>query len=488
MARTQRLVRGSCAALTAMLLSGCFVLQPSDGGGQTDFNPPRQIDSQDVALPAGYSIEAVARGLTFPSAVIVDEANQVYVVEAGYSYEPAFATPRLLRVEAGGRTTELARGQSGPWTGASYHQGRFYVSASGDEGRILKIDRNGTVQILLDGLPGRADHHTNRPVVGPDGWLYFSQGTKTNSGVIGKDNYKFGWLPKHPDWRDVPCRSITLTGRNFTTENVLDPDAEGKVKTGAFVPYGTETQTGQVIKGSVPCSGAIMRVPLEGGQAEVVAWGLRNPFSLAFSPQGYLYATENGYDVRGSRPIFGADDHLWKIHAGTWYGWPDFSGGRPITDPRFKPPGKPQPQFLLAEHPEKPPEPAARFSVHSSSNGIDFSRNPGFGHVGQAFVAQFGDMAAQVGKVLDPVGFKVVRVDPETGVIEPFAVNKGERNGPASYLNSEGLERPVDVRFNRDGSALYVLDFGVMTMTEEGPKPRQGTGVLWRITPDKRVE
>lgn len=458
-------------------------MRPSDGGGQTDFEPPRQIDSQDIALPAGYRIEAIAHGLTFPSAVVVDESNRVYVVEAGYSYGPEFATPRLLRVETDGSLTEIARGRSGPWTGASYHQGKFYVSASGEEGRILEIDRSGNIQVLLDGLPGRADHHTNRPVVGPDGWLYFGQGTKTNSGVVGRDNYQFGWLLEHPDWHDIPCRSVTLTGRNFVTENVLDPGTGEKVKTGAFVPYGTRTQTGQVIEGSVPCNGAIMRMPLEGGQPEVVAWGLRNPFGLAFSPQGRLYATENGYDVRGSRPIFGGADYLWEIHAGTWYGWPDFSGGRPITDSRFKPPGQHQPQFLLAEHPAEPPEPIARFGVHSSSNGIDFSHNPRFGHVGQAFVAQFGDMAEGVGKVLDPVGFRVVRVDPETGRIDPFAVNKGEDNGPASYLDSGGLERPIDVRFNRDGSALYVLDFGVMTMTEKGPEPRQGTGVLWRISP-----
>lgn len=478
-----RALQQSCILMATMGLSGCFVLQPSDGGGQTDFTPPRQVEPKDVALPAGYHIEAVARGLTFPSAVVVDESNRVYVVESGYSYGPEFTTPRLLRVEADGSLTEIARGQSGPWTGASYHQGKFYVSASGEEGRILELDRRGTIRVLLDGLPGRADHHTNRPVVGPDGRLYFGQGTKTNSGVVGKDNYKFGWLPKHPAWHDVPCRSTILTGHNFTTQNVLEPGTEETVKTGAFVPYGTTTQAGQVVEGSVPCNGAIMRLALEGGPPEVVAWGLRNPFSLAFSPQGRLYATENGFDVRGSRPIFGAADHLWEVRAGTWYGWPDFSGGMPVTDPRFKPPGKPQPQFLLAEHPQKPPQPAARFGVHSSSNGLDFSHNPHFGYVGQAFVAQFGDMAKSVGKVLEPVGFRVVRVDPETGVIEPFAVNK-EGDGPASYLNSGGLERPVDVRFNADGSALYVVDFGVMTLPEQGPEPHQGTGVLWRISAD----
>ena len=55
--------------------------------------------------------------------------------------------------------------------------------------------------------------------------------------------------------------------------------------------------------------------------------------------------------------------------------------------------------------------------MHSSSNGFDFSRSKAFGFEGEAFIAQFGDMAPEVGKVWSPVGFKVVRVDVATGVI-----------------------------------------------------------------------
>jgi hypothetical protein len=44
------------------------------------------------------------------------------------------------------------------------------------------------------------------------------------------------------------------------------------------------------------------------------------------------------------------------------------------------------------------------------------------------------------------------------------------------------LERPVAVKFSADGSALYIVDFGVMTMGDNGPVPRKDTGVLWRIT------
>jgi hypothetical protein len=91
-------------------------------------------------------------------------------------------------------------------------------------------------------------------------------------------------------------------------------------------------------------------------------------------------------------------------------------------------------------------------------------------------------MAPATGKVLAPVGFRVDRVDPNTGVIESFAVNRGKQNGPASKLQTGGLERPVAARFDNNQTALYVVDFGVLTMDGKRPKPQEKTGVLWRIT------
>ena len=40
---------------------------------------------------------------------------------------------------------------------------------------------------------------------------------------------------------------------------------------------GVWTWRGQIIPGQVPCTGAVMRMPVDGGPLEVVAWGLRNP-------------------------------------------------------------------------------------------------------------------------------------------------------------------------------------------------------------------
>lgn len=468
-----------CCVGLSCLLSGCFWLAPSKGGGEIDETTRRRVDAADVAVPEGYRVEVVARGLTFPTAVALDDADRIHVVEAGYSYGEKFGVARLLRLE-GGRFTTLASSRNGPWTGIAYHGGNFYIAEGGhaEGGRILRVAADGKTTVLADKLPNLGDHHVNGPAVGRDGYLYFGEGTATNSGVVGRDNAELGWLKRHPKFHDVPCRDVTLAGINFESESAL---AEGKAMTGAYLPYGTASTAQQTITGQLPCSGAVLRVPLQGGKLELVAWGLRNPYGLAFAPDGVLYATENAYDERGSRPVFGAGDVLWRIERGAWYGWPDYAEGRPIDSGYFDPPGGPALRRLLAAHPSKPPDPIARFAVHSSSNGFDFSRSARFGYVGQAFVAQFGDQAPKVGKTLNPVGFKVIRVDVKTGVSHDFAVNPGDQNGPASKLGSGGLERPVSARFSRDGDELYVVDFGVMTVSEEGFVPVENSGVLWRI-------
>ncbi len=483
----------SCAAaarailllLTTSALAGCYAMRPSDGAGQTAFEPPRAVEATDVALPEGYRIEAVASGLTFPTGVAFDQNGTAYVTEAGYSYGEVWTTPRLLRIEPDGSATTIAEGgRNGPWNGLAWHEAALYVAEGGvlEGGAILRINADGAIERLIDDLPSVGDHHANGPIAGPDGRLYFALGTATNSGVVGTDNADLGWLPRHPDFHDIPCQDVTLVGRNFTSAN---PFAPGETATtGAFSPFGTPTRAGQVVPGRLPCSGAIFRISPQGGDPELVAWGLRNPFGLAFAPDGRLYATDNSYDERGSRHVFGAGDLLWAIQTGAWYGWPDFHGARPLDrGERYQPPGGFRPEPLLAAHPAPPPSPAAIFGVHASANGFDFSRSPTFGRVGQAFVAQFGDLAPETGKVLSPVGAKVVQVDVETGVVEDFAVNRGPTHGPASWLGTGGLERPIAARFDPQGTALWIVDFGVFTVEGGEYVPRPETGVLWRITP-----
>jgi hypothetical protein len=467
--------------------SGCYKIKGSNGGGQKSALAERRIDARGILLPPGYKAEAITSNLTFPTDAVFDDKGNLYIIEAGYSYGEAFTEPRLLKLGPNGSTTIIATGdKNGPWTGIDFHEGNFYVAEGGvlEGGRILRISPSGNMTPLVSNLPSFGDHHTNGPVVHA-GFIYFTVGTATNSGVVGPDNAKFGWLKRKPQFHDIACRDVVLSGQNYVSDHALTDVAGNTVRTGAFVPYGTATTPGQVITGAVPCSGAVLRMPVNGGNMELVAWGLRNPFGLAVAPGGRLFTTENAFDERGSRPVWGAGDVLWEVQQGAWYGWPDYSAGKKVSfDEEFgSPKKKPRAvQPLLQQYPGTPPRPAAIFGVHSSANGFAFSNNDAFGFRGEAFVAQFGDMAPEVGKVWAPVGFKVVRVNVETGVIRDFAVNRGRRNGPASWLGNGGLERPVSVVFDPSGKDMYIVDFGTVRIDKLGTHPQKGSGVIWKIS------
>lgn len=436
-----------------------------------EYSGPRRVNARDIRLPPGYEIAVAAKGLTFPTGIAFDDLGRPHVVEAGYGPHDSWAESRLLRIEPR-RQTVVAQGQrNGPWNGVVYGDGKFYVAEGGllKGGRLLQIGRDGKFKILLNGLPTRGDHQTTGPAIGPDGAVYFGVGTATNAGVVGPDNFLAGWLPRFPMVHDVPCRDVALTGRNFASVDVLGPD-DSQTQTGAFRPFGQVAYPGESATARDLCNGAVMRLTAAGA-VELVASGLRNPFGLAFDPDGKLFVTNQGYDPRGSRATKAAGDHLWQVRDGAWYGWPDLGAqGEPVGEP------------VLSHHPGAVPEPAAFLGVQSSPGGLDFSTSEYFGHVGEAFVALAGDrtLPAEGKRARPDAGFKVVRVDPKNGRVENFASNRAA--GPASKNGGGGFERPIAVRFAQHGQALYVVDYGVVLVNENGAYAQRGTGVIWRIT------
>jgi glucose/arabinose dehydrogenase len=441
----------------------------------------RRFDPADINLPDGYVAEVVASGLTAPVHVCFDPDGVAYVTESGHKSDSA---PRVVRVDpATGELRTVADltdlwAKTGAATGAAWHDGGLVVT---NTDAVLRVDlESGSVTELVTGLPGLGDHQTNHPVVGPDGRLYWGQGSATNMGVVGADNFGYEWLASHPGVCDVPAQDVELVGRNYEVPNVLGNPLTS-VQSGAFVPFGTSTTAGQVVSGAPKANGAILSCMPDGTDLRVVAWGLRNPYGLAFAPDGRLFATEHGSDERGARFIVGDPDDLYEIHDGAWYGWPDFASGIRLDDPHWGDGGKGR-EPVLARFPDPdPPKPITSFESHAAANGLDFSRDEAFGFVGQAFVALFGDLApVTTARQVVPAGFKVVRVDPVSRAVTDFAVNRVQ--GPASKLFHGGFERPSHCAFGPD-AALYVVDFGQIKIAVEkgGIRMQQGTGALWRI-------
>jgi glucose/arabinose dehydrogenase len=218
----------------------------------------------------------------------------------------------------------------------------------------------------------------------------------------------------------------------------------------------------------------------------VYAWGIRNPFGLAWGPDGKLYATDNGYDERGSRPIANAPDSIWLIKQGGWYGFPDYAGGIPVTDRRFNPEKAAAPAMLMKSHPPVE-QPLANLPPHVGVCKIDFSPSSQFGYEGQMFAAQVGDMQPVTGNEPNRAGFQVIRVDPRTGATETFFRAKPETLGARhmEYVTTPGPKRPVDVRFSKSDNAMYVADIGAIMVYPAAtpmPHPFPGSGVIWRIS------
>jgi glucose/arabinose dehydrogenase len=443
---------------------------------------PRGFNPADILLPEGFVAEVVATGFHAPVHCCFDTEGNCYVAESGHKID---SRPRILKVNVEtGQYSSIYEVPDERWhkkgalTGLCWHEGYLYFANTDS---ISRINPDGVLEDIVTGLPGLGDHQTNYPLIGPDGKLYFGQGCVTNSGVVGADNFAYGWLSEHPSVCEVPAEDIRLSGRNYDYQNVLG-DLNQSVRSGAYVPFGTETFEGQVIPGNVKCSGSILRCNPDGSELEVVAWGLRNPYGIAFHPDGRLFATEHGMDERSQRYIVSDPDDFYEIQDGSWYGWPDFASGIRLDAPYWDDGGHGR-EPVLAEFPDPyPPMPFLSFDTHTAANGVDFCRDAAFGFYGDAFVALFGDLAplTTVRHAISPAGFKVVRIDMANKRVVDFAVNK--ISGPASKLPHEGFERPSHCQFGPDGS-LYVVDFGAIRIALEtgGIQMQKDTGSLWRI-------
>jgi len=453
-----------------------------------DYKP----NSEDIKLPPGYKIEVFATGLHMPMGVTFGN-DEVYAIEAGFLIPTPSAVIKVYSKD-GKFLRELARGKLGNLAlGITYFDGKLWVSQSSS---ISLVDpKSGEVTTYLDKLPSMGDHNVSKVQFKGD-YIYFGLGSYTNSAVVGGD-VAGPFLQKMIDpntgegGRDIPCRDIVLSGVNFKT-----PDGK---ETGPFRPYGVPAKNGEVVKGQVPCSSSVIRARISDPKntMELLGWGFRNPFGLAFAPEwhpvlkGALAVSNNGMDTRGSRPVANSPDELFIIGASGgepgFHGWPDVSGFLHVS---AKQATTEVTGTLLGENvrgikgvydklPRPVTHPVALFPINSSADGIDFSTSEQFGYPGDLFVALWGhlgfapaDQAYQDSNVV-----RVHFLQPAGVQITPFAENK--KPGAAAVAGTGGFNHPIDVRFGPDG-ALYITDFGAFDT--HAFKAKENSGVIWKVS------
>lgn len=199
-----------------------------------------------------------------------------------------------------------------------YYNGKLYF-ISKDKLMEYDLDKKSS-NIILDKIPCEGKY-LSRNIIIKDSKLLLSIGTVTNSGIADKDGYDIHKVPY-----DRSPINLTLNGVNY-----------GEDKTGAFVPFGNSTQQGQKVKAENIGNASVVEVDLNNkNKVSLYACGIRNVTGWDIDNENNLIGVVGGMEDVGNRPIKRDSDYLYKIDKGTWYGWPDYSGGDPINSPRFK--------------------------------------------------------------------------------------------------------------------------------------------------------
>src|SRR5215471_14133488 len=214
------------------------------------FNPD---NGQDIVVPPGYKVSVFATGLNFPTGIaFLGNANnfQVFVLESGHglpskcneqgsfgtgAFDPTNPfTPDILVFDQNGNKIGGPLGKpnaagtgfqsAGPAVDIAFERGfqggRLFATDSNQathgggqnsSSRIVIVDLStGNVSPFITNLP-TGDHPTEQ-LAFQGNWIYWSQGSTTNSGVIGLDNNSGKNQP------DIPCQDITLSQNVFISK------------------------------------------------------------------------------------------------------------------------------------------------------------------------------------------------------------------------------------------------------------------------------
>jgi len=514
---------------------------------------------QDIVVPQGFEVSVFAKGLNFPTAVAFrGDARRfdVFVLESGhglpsrcndetssvvggqFSATNPF-TPDILVFDESGRLIRgpLAKPTAsggglqahGPAIDIAFEKGfeggRLFATdsnqairapatnAQNNSSRIVTVNpQTGQVTPFISGLP--TGDHPAEQITFKDGWIYWSQGSTTNSGVVGRDNG--GGANQH----DIPCQDITLSGHLF--------DSGGGVTSSGYSDFGTHRTTVKAFDGATGkgiCDGSILRAKVNAANPkstiEPFSWGYRNPYGIRFAPddhalKGGLFVTENGEDERGARPTNNSPDRLQLAQQNRdgspdYHGWPDRFGFLDSTQAVFNPVGGPgddnaaavvgKPvQHVLAFPPQPVTAPLALEPADVAIVGLDFVPNS-FVHGpvkrGAALAGREGDFGFSKSNGTPEEGHDVQLInfsrpgEPLQLQLQRFAHNSTFEQAFVGQIH--GINRPVDLKFGPDDCA-YLVDYGAVRdfgqsdpdskfkVPADGPLLQiPGTGVIWKI-------
>jgi glucose/arabinose dehydrogenase len=515
--------RGALLALAAGLLfwaGGCVSLPKL-----VPVDMRNVIDRQNVDYPGGFQFEPFLRGLTAPTAITFDDKGSLLVAESPPGGEPhifGFHTngqefevyPRGRRLPFGIPAGSLSNWRMyGPVGGMMFYNGRLYVSHRDERGfgMISSLDYAGSHTTVVGGLPAQGEFGVTDMAIAPNGRLYFGVGTATNSGVVGLDDWEI-WVRQYPLFHDVPWGpnngELQLLGLRFTSPNPM-AGLFGPAADAATAPYQAFNFSDRTTVKASPTfdgkpSGAIFSVDPAGGQPRIEAFGIHNPRGLAFNEYGRLYFTNDGMEMRGTRPVRNDPDALLRLPPGVpWFGWPDYSADlMPISDATYQPQpidlivrsGYPKVLSVIDQQASGLTSPSrdswlgAAFPSQSGAAKLTFVRDlPGWGdYRGDAVICLSGDRApfsTSGEKLSGPIGFKVVLVNVDKGDITDFVHNTA---GVPRHLvpgqSQDLLERPIDAKFGPDGM-LYIVDYGQMRDRTGNEEVAGGTGQIFRLMP-----
>lgn len=186
------------------------------------------------------------------------------------------------------------------------------IIATGNEVIKYNVVNDEAVDIITT-LPNNGLNRETKLMI-KDDKLFITIGSNTNSGVVDNENSSF----------DIPTFQWKLTGENY-----------GEGKTGPFSKYGVSVNDGFVLKDEVLSNGTIICYDFNTEKVENYAAGIRNIEGIDYDTEGNIIAIVGGIEDQGSRPLKEDKDYIYMINENYWYGWPDYSGGDPVSSPRF---------------------------------------------------------------------------------------------------------------------------------------------------------